>query len=145
MLQQIEVRKINEEKLLFTCTYKPGMWFRLKGLLGRKELLEGEGIYLKPCNAIHMFFMKFPIDAIFLDAQNTIVHLEKEMQPWRISSFIPAARSVLEVSSGSASKCELKVGDELQLRLFDKTWKVLFWYGTRRDKNDCNSSRKEEF
>ncbi len=50
------------------CVIADSPWLRMKGLLGRRELPDGEGILLRPCASIHMFFMRFAIDAVFSTA-----------------------------------------------------------------------------
>jgi len=84
---------------------------RLVGLLGRRELPIGEGLHLLPCNSIHMFFMRFPIDAIFLDAGGTVVKVFHALAPWRATSVYRKARSVLELPAGVAKESGTQVGD----------------------------------
>lgn len=95
------------------CLYGDSLAFRLKGLLGRESLGDEEGILLKPCNSIHMFFMKFAIDAIFLDKNNRILHIAHSIRPWRLSALIFGAVSVLEVKAGTALKHQLSLGEEI--------------------------------
>jgi len=97
--------------------YRPGMLFRMKGLLGRKTLEKGAGIWLKPCNSIHMFFMKFPIDAIFLDSSGRIVRIYHQIRPWRITPVILSSRSVLEIRAGEAALHQLTEGCQLRITL----------------------------
>ena len=61
------------------------LWTRLVGLLRDKHLDEGDGLWIKPCNSIHSFWMKFLFDAVFLDQEHRVVHLMAEMKPWRAS------------------------------------------------------------
>ena len=56
---------------------------RAKGLIGRSSLPPGEGLLIERCNAIHTFFMKFPIDAIFLDRRGRVVKTVRNIRPWR--------------------------------------------------------------
>src|SRR5450756_3168182 len=70
-------------------------WDRSRGLLGRKGLEPGGGLLIDPCSGIHTFFMAFPIDAIFVDKEGTIVHLVKEIAPQRMSRYVFKARAVL--------------------------------------------------
>lgn len=74
---------------------------RVRGLLGRKELPAGEGLLIRPCMSIHTFFMKFPIDAVFLDGDNRIVALHRALPPNRMTRIYPKARSVLELPAGT--------------------------------------------
>jgi len=86
-------------------------WARMKGLLGRKELSPGEGLLLTPCTSIHMFFMRFPIDALFVDGEGTVVKLFAALPPWRTTWIYPHARSVLEVPAGIAAATQTVEGD----------------------------------
>lgn len=97
----------------FRCEYGAGAWFRMKGLLGRNGLDEGEAIWIRPCNSIHMFFMKFAIDAVFLDKENRIVRLYEPIRPWAATPIIWAAHSVVEMRAGDASRYGLQKGKRL--------------------------------
>lgn len=74
---------------------------RIRGLLGRNSLPEGEGLLIRPCKGIHTFFMKFPIDAVFLDRDNRVVALYKSLQPNRLTLIYLKANSVLELPAGT--------------------------------------------
>jgi uncharacterized membrane protein (UPF0127 family) len=84
----------------------------MRGLLGRRELPSGEGILLKPCNSVHMAFMRFPIDAVFLDRDMRVVKIAADLRPWRMAAA-RTARSVLEIAAGEAARRALTVGDRL--------------------------------
>ena len=56
---------------------------RLKGLIGRRDLPPGRGLLILRCNAIHTFFMRFAIDAVFYDRQNRVVKVVRNVRPWR--------------------------------------------------------------
>jgi len=58
---------------------------RNKGLLGRKGLAPGEGLWIIPCESVHTFFMQFPIDLVYLDRQNRIKKIRDSVRPWRLS------------------------------------------------------------
>ncbi len=105
-----------QRRMLARCECGDGFGFRSKGLLGRKSLPEDEGILLLHCNSIHMFFMKFPIDAVFLDKQNRVVRIVHGIRPWRISSLVWKASSTLETAAGVCSKFALNEGDILEFR-----------------------------
>lgn len=90
---------------------------RTKGLLGRQNIEAHEGLLIKNCNWIHMFFMKFPIDAVFLKANKGIYKVVKildNIKPWRISSPIFRADSVLEIKSETAKNI-ISIDDELKI------------------------------
>ena len=76
---------------------------RMRGLLGRDRLERGRGMLITKCNCIHTFFMRFPIDATFLDGQGRIVKTVKGVRPWRPWVWGGwRARSVLETSAESS-------------------------------------------
>jgi len=89
--------------VLATVDFSPGLWFRMKGLLGRDSLDAADGILLAPCNSIHMFFMRFPIDAVFLDREMRVIRVFDSIAPWRLTPVLRKARAVVEVAAGSAS------------------------------------------
>lgn len=86
---------------------------RFKGLMGVTELPEGHGLHIWPCNSIHTFFMKIPIDALFLDEGGQVVDICHAMPPWRLSRVYLKAQSVLELPAGTAKASQTKPGDRL--------------------------------
>jgi uncharacterized protein len=84
----------------------------MKGLLGRRELPPGEGLLIRPTWSIHMFFMRFPIDAVFLDGDGVVVRVVPELRPWRTASH-RGAKEVLELAAGETARRGVQVGDRL--------------------------------
>ena len=76
---------------------------------------EDESLLIDPCNSIHTCFMNFSIDVLFLSKDNTIVHIVREMKPWRFSSIYLKSKRVLELKSGNIGS-ELKAGDQLEFK-----------------------------
>lgn len=102
---------INEKTLSLDVKVYNQFFLRLRGLMfRRKPLRSNEGILLVPCNSIHMFFMFFPIDAVFLDKQNTILHIASQIKPFQFVRPVKHAHAVLEVPSGFAKKNNLEKG-----------------------------------
>lgn len=89
---------------------------RMKGLLGKNELRAGESLWIKPCMSIHTFFMKFPIDVIFLNKQNEVIAAIENLQPNRLTSLYPKAVSVLELPAGTIEATATVIGDEIEIR-----------------------------
>ena len=89
-------------------------WPRMKGLLGRSGLDEDEGILLEPASSIHMFFMRFAIDAVFLDRELTVLKIAPALKPWRMASK-RGSRSVLELPAGRCERVGLREGSRLSL------------------------------
>jgi len=92
-----------------------GPLLRMRGLIGREGLPSGEGLLLTPAPAIHTAFMRFPIDALFLDRQLRVLDIVEHLRPWHVASK-RGSRSVLELAAGECARLELAVGDELELR-----------------------------
>jgi hypothetical protein len=101
------------------CTLAHDMHSRMVGLLGRKGLAEGEGLLLQPAGSIHTFFMRFPIDAVFLDRDRRVVRIAASVRPWR-AALARRARSVLELAAGEAERVGLQRGHVLQLELEER-------------------------
>jgi uncharacterized membrane protein (UPF0127 family) len=90
-------------------------WARFWGLMGRPSLPQGRGVVLEPSNSIHMFFMRFPIDAIFVDREWTVLHVAHGIKPWRISRIVRRSRRVIEVPAGTCRDTGTLPGDRLCL------------------------------
>lgn len=88
---------------------------RFLGLMFRKTLNEGEGLIVKPCNSIHMFFMQFPLDIIFVDKNNTVIYLIEGIRPWKISKIVRYSKYVIELPAGTISKTKTEVGDKIEI------------------------------
>ncbi len=85
-------------------------WSRFKGLMLRKSLPEGQGLYLKKTNSIHMCFMRFPIDAIFFDTHGHVVKVAQNLSPWTGISISLKAKDCLEMKAGEAERLGIVVG-----------------------------------
>ncbi|MDP2940607.1 MAG: DUF192 domain-containing protein [Candidatus Omnitrophota bacterium] len=88
---------------------------RLKGLLGEKELAKGNGLLIKSCNSIHTFFMRFAIDAIFVDKNNKVVGLVKNLKPFRLSPIFFNASFVIELPCQTIAETHTQIGDYISL------------------------------
>lgn len=95
------------------CLIADAVVLRLKGLLGRRELPAGEGVWIRPTNSIHMFFMRFALDAVFLDRDDEVLRIVPGLKPWRMASC-RRARSVIEIAEGEAERRGLCVGDRVE-------------------------------
>ena len=94
------------------CLLADTPWTRLRGLLGRRGLGAQEGLLLRPVNAIHTLFMRFPIDVVFLDRDYEIVKIVGAVRPWRFAAA-RRAKVVLELPAGTATRARLRVGERL--------------------------------
>lgn len=85
---------------------------RMLGLLGKTGLGRGEGLLLRPAGSVHTWFMRFPIDVVFLDVELRVVKVAAQVRPWRIASG-RGARSVLELAAGECERRGIRAGDRL--------------------------------
>ena len=86
----------------------------MRGLLGRRSLPAGEGILLRPAGSVHMFFMRFSIDAIFLDGDLVVMDIAHDLRPWKTAGR-RGAKAVVELASGECARRGIKPGDALAL------------------------------
>ena len=109
-----EVRASSGAVVCDRCLIADTPWLRMRGLLGRSELPADEGILLRPASSIHMFFMGFPIDAVFLARDLTVVRVVSRLAPWRFAAQ-RGAHAVLELSAGTCERSGVHEGDRLSL------------------------------
>ena len=83
---------------------------RLLGLMGRKSLASGYALMLKPCNSVHMLFMRFSIDVVFMDKEFRIKKIVRNLKPWSGLAICLDACAVLELNAGEASRLQLSIG-----------------------------------
>ena len=87
---------------------------RNKGLLGRKGLSAGEGLWIVPCESVHTFGMQFSIDLIYLNRELRIKKTRSNVPPWRISVCL-SAHSILELPAGTIRDTQTSPGDVLEI------------------------------
>lgn len=90
------------------------LWSRLIGLIGRRDFPPGSALIIPRCNHIHTFGMSFPIDVLFVNADNTVLAGES-LRPWRISKRCPGASKVIELPPGAIAEYGIQAGDEISL------------------------------
>src|ERR1700690_4403571 len=94
-------------------------WSRFRGLMAtdESEFLRGQGLWISPSHGIHTFAMRFPIDAVYLDRERIVVHIEEGLKPWRMAAVRAYAASVLEVPAGTVRESLTVVGDQVDIIL----------------------------
>jgi uncharacterized protein len=108
------VRREDGEVVCERCRIADSASSRMRGLLGCRSLDGGAGLLLRPASSIHTWFMRFPIDAVFLDADGTVVRIAADLRPWRAAGR-RGARAVLELASGECGRRGIRTGDRLVL------------------------------
>lgn len=86
---------------------------RLAGLMFKKRLPQSTGLLLAPCNSVHMCFMRFAIDVVYLDKDYKILKIVTNLKPWIGLSMCRKAWATLEMAAGEAERCSLAVGKKL--------------------------------
>jgi uncharacterized membrane protein (UPF0127 family) len=112
MLPQVALANDSGDVVCERCFLAETSSARLRGLLGRSGLSSGEGMLLRPASSIHTAFMRFAIDAVFLDRANRVVKVAADLRPWRIAAS-RGARAVLELPAGEAARRGLRPGVSL--------------------------------
>lgn len=100
------------------CEVADGFWTRARGLLGRPGLEPGHGMLIRPAGSVHTFFMRFPIDCVFLDRELRVVAVRDAVRPWRVAAA-KGSSSTLELAADESSKAGLSPGVRLRLAELD--------------------------
>ena len=96
------------------ATYARTPWARMRGLLGRRELPDGEALVFERCWSIHTVGMRFAIDAVFVDRDWRVVALRCNLGPGQLIPPIPDAWGAIELAAGSAARHGVQIGDRLE-------------------------------
>lgn len=91
---------------------------RMAGLLGRRELAPGEGMWFEPASSIHTAFMRFAIDVIFLDREGVVLRCVPAMRPFRVAAQ-RGARAAVELPAGTIERSGVSAGDRLTMEAVD--------------------------
>jgi len=94
-------------------------WTRLRGLVGTSadDFGNGRGLWIVPCHGVHTLAMGFPIDVAYLDRDSVVIHIERELRPWRFAPVRMQAASVLELPSQTLAKTGTQTGDRIEITL----------------------------
>ena len=116
----VTVSRAADGVLLWRLTVAASFLARLRGLTGRKGLEPGQGIYLPGSNGVHMLFMRFAIDCVFVgnlhaDGSRPVVAVRENLAPWRGTVWwVRGAHGAIEVASGEAARAGVRPGDSLK-------------------------------
>ncbi len=105
------LRKETEQILVPQLLIAKGFFERARGLLGQKFLDEKNGLWIHHCSSVHTFFMKMPIDAIFVDKKMKVVGIYEDLKPFRITKWVWRSDSVIELPSGSVQRLKIHRGE----------------------------------
>lgn len=108
------VQNQNQIKVASSAKEASSMISRMKGLMFSKDMVGFDGLFIKPCNSIHTFFMNYPIDVIFLNKEMKVVKIKRNLLPWRMTRMYLSAHQVLELKGGTLDDRILE-GDKLEV------------------------------
>jgi uncharacterized membrane protein (UPF0127 family) len=94
---------------------------RMFGLLGRRGLAAGGGLWIKPSSGVHTFGMAFTIDVVGLDRDLKVIRLWRCLRPFRLTSVSTKLKSVIELPSGVISQSQMQLGDQLHIAPSNET------------------------
>lgn len=86
---------------------------RARGLLGRTSLEAGEGIVIAPCGSVHMMFMRFSLDVVYVDKSGAVVKAVSDLRPWRFSLGGKGAHVAIELPAGTVDRTGTAPGDQI--------------------------------
>jgi uncharacterized membrane protein (UPF0127 family) len=92
-------------------------WSRFRGLMATdaSRFRRGQGLWIVPCHGVHTLAMRFPIDAVYLDHERIVIHIEQGLKPWRMAAIRVLATSVLELPTGTVIDTRTELGDQVDI------------------------------
>lgn len=112
MLKNCTLKNPDEEKI-FELEIADTFFKRFMGLMGRKKIPQGRGLLIEPCNSIHMFFMRFAIDAVYIDENFVVKKIVRKLPAWIGISICFGAHAVIEFAAGEADRLNIKIGSKI--------------------------------
>jgi hypothetical protein len=124
--RQTFARALNRTRGTVLCEHLEtagGLQSQSRGLLGRDGLAAGAGMLFRsppwlPLMWMHMMFMRFPIDIVFLNSANQVIRVCHDLRPWRFSPMVFGAHSALELPSGTTARTSTMSGDKIEITPF---------------------------
>jgi uncharacterized membrane protein (UPF0127 family) len=113
----VEVRNTTRDSIIGTrIRVAQSFIARGKGLMFDQALDEDAGLLIDPCGSIHMFFMRFPIDVLYVDSFDRVVRTQRGIKPWRLGPlYTRGAKYVIELPIGTIDRSCTAVGDQLRI------------------------------
>ena len=113
-MKTVSLKTVEGEVVCERCLVADSPWPRMRGLLGRRGLDSGEGLLLKPAGSVHTFFMRFPIDVVFLSREGDVLKVARALPAWRLAGA-RRAKAALELGADEAERRGISVGTRLDL------------------------------
>ena len=113
-MKTVSLKTVESQVVCERCLVADSPWPRMRGLLGRRGLESGEGLLLKPAGSVHTFFMRFPIDVVFLSREGDVLKVARALPAWRLAGA-RRAKAALELGADEAERRGISVGTRLDL------------------------------
>jgi len=113
-MKTVSLKTVEGQVVCERCLVADSPWPRMRGLLGRRGLESGEGVLLKPAGSVHTFFMRFPIDVVFLSREGDVLKVARALPAWRLAGA-RRAKAALELGADEAERRGISVGTRLDL------------------------------
>jgi uncharacterized protein len=115
MKGHVTVRNTSRDADIARADWRGSLFGRARGLLGRKNLPAGDGIVIWPCSSVHMFFMRFALDVIYIDREYRVVKTVSRLKPFRVSFGGRGAHAAIELPEGTVERSGTQPGDHLAM------------------------------
>jgi uncharacterized membrane protein (UPF0127 family) len=118
MATELVLKVVNETRgttLAANANKAASFLARGRGLMMAPPLPDSGGLVLDPCGSIHMFFMRYALDVLFLDKEGHVVFLYKGIKPWRVGRIVRGAKMAVELPEGAIEQSRTEVGDKVSL------------------------------
>ena len=112
-MRHVTVRNETRNTELARAEWRGSTLGRAIGLLGRAGLAPGDGIVIWPCSSVHMFFMRFALDVVYVDKERRVVKAVQGLKPWRVSFGGKGAHAAIELPVGAIAASGTQPGDQL--------------------------------
>jgi uncharacterized protein len=113
-MKTVSLKTVEGQVVCERCLVADSPRPRMRGLLGRRGLESGEGLLLKPAGSVHTFFMRFPIDVVFLSREGEVLKVARALPAWRLAGA-RRAKAALELGADEAERRGISVGTRLDL------------------------------
>lgn len=104
---------IVDNKKIIEIEIANNFYLKFKGLMGKKNIKKG--LYFPKCNSIHMFFMKEPIDVLYLNRKGIIISMDKGLKPWTIGKIRFSGKSLVELPQGTIEKFNIEQSQKVTI------------------------------
>jgi hypothetical protein len=116
MARYVRIHNLTRDSLVAErCRVARSLRERTVGLLGTAQPPPGDGLLIERAQSIHMFFMRYPIDVVFVDRDARVTRCVTGLLPWRVIWWARGARDCIELGVGSIAASGVQVGDQLSV------------------------------